>query len=157
MLVQLIFESRKAECNNATVFPGIALGVILSRSRLLSDKMLVAAIKAVAQQSPALKDPNKGLVPDITEAREVSVHIAIAVIKQAVEEGLATSQLIPSNDTKLEKFVRDQMWEPSYRRFEQTGGLDSWEDRTWMQSKKREEMKRGGKEDDDWKVLSVYV
>ncbi|KAI9862172.1 MAG: NAD-dependent malic enzyme, mitochondrial, partial [Pleopsidium flavum] len=32
-----------AECNNSTCFPGIGLGTVLSRSRLLSDKMLVAA------------------------------------------------------------------------------------------------------------------
>ncbi len=49
-----------AECNNSTAFPGIGLGVVLSRSKLLSDKMLVAAVKAIAAQSPALKDPDKG-------------------------------------------------------------------------------------------------
>jgi len=38
-----------------------------------------------------LKDPQKGLLPDVVNVREISVHIARAVIKQAVEEGLATS------------------------------------------------------------------
>ena len=82
--------------------------------------MLVAAIKAIAQQSPALKDPNKGLVPDVTEVREISVHIAKAVIRQAVSEGLATEVDIPiddddDDDAELEEWVRVQMWEPSYR------------------------------------------
>lgn len=49
-----------AECNNSTAFPGIGLGVVLSRSKLLSDKMLVAAVKAIAAQSSALKDPDRG-------------------------------------------------------------------------------------------------
>lgn len=88
---------------------------MLSRSRLLSDKMLVTAVKAIAAQSPAMKDPRKGLVPDVTEAREVSVHIAKAVIKQAVEEGLATEKDIPEEDESLEEWVREQMWEPVYR------------------------------------------
>lgn len=105
----------QAECNNSTAFPGIGLGVILSRSRLLSDKMLVAAIKAIAQQSPALKDPKKGLVPDVTDVREVSVHVAKAVIQQAIEEGLATERNIPDDDGELEEWVRVQMWEPKYR------------------------------------------
>ena len=105
----------KAECNNSTAFPGIGLGVILSRSRLLSDKMLVAAVKAIAQQSPVLKDPKKGLVPDITDVREVSVHIAKAVIQQAVNEGLATEKDIPKDDDELEEWVKVQMWEPRYR------------------------------------------
>ena len=77
--------------------------------------MLVAAIKAIAQQSPALKDPTKGLVPDVTEVREISVHIAKAVIRQAVEEELATEEGIPAEDGELEEWVRVQMWEPEYR------------------------------------------
>jgi len=34
--------------------------------------MLVSAVKAIAAQSPALKDPNKGLVPDVIDVREIS-------------------------------------------------------------------------------------
>ena len=105
----------KAECNNSTCFPGIGLGAVLSRARLLSDKMLVAAVKSLASQSPALKDPNKGLLPDVVNVREISVHIAKAVIRQAVEEGLATETGIPDDDGELEEWVREQMWEPRYR------------------------------------------
>lgn len=77
--------------------------------------MLVAAIKVIADQSPALQDPDKGLVPDITDVREISVHVAKAVIKQAVEEGLAREEEIPDEDGELEEWVREQMWEPRYR------------------------------------------
>ena len=77
--------------------------------------MLVAAIRVIAAQSPALKDPAKGLVPDITDVREVSVHIAMEVIKQAIEEGLAMEKDIPKEDDELEEWVREQMWEPRYR------------------------------------------
>lgn len=87
-----------AECNNWTAFPGIGLGAVLCRSRLLSDKMLVAAIKTIAAQSPALKNPDKGLVPDVIGVREISVHVAKAVFKQAIEEDLATEKEIPEND-----------------------------------------------------------
>jgi malate dehydrogenase (oxaloacetate-decarboxylating) len=108
-------EREVAECNNSTCFPGIGLGCVLSRSKLLSDKMLVAAVKALAAQSPALKDPDKGLLPDVVNVREISVHIARAVIKQAVEEGLATEKGIPSDDGELEEWIREQMWDPVYR------------------------------------------
>lgn len=104
-----------AECNNSTCFPGIGLGCVLSRSRLLSDKMLVAAVKALAAQSPALKDPDKGLLPDVVNVREISVHIACAVIRQAVEEGLATVEDIPEDEELLEEWVREQMWDARYR------------------------------------------
>ncbi|MCJ1246874.1 NAD-dependent malic enzyme, mitochondrial [Trapelia coarctata] len=104
-----------SECNNSEVFPAIGLGAVLSRSRLLSDKMLVAAVKALADQSPALKDPDKGLLPDVVEVRELSVQIAKAVIKQAVEEDLATEKGIPEKDDDLDAWVREQMWAPRYR------------------------------------------
>ena len=77
--------------------------------------MLVAAVKALTAQSPALKDPAKGLLPDIVNVRELSVHIAKAVIKQAVEEGLAQEEGIPDNDALLEEWIREQMWDPTYR------------------------------------------
>lgn len=77
--------------------------------------MLVAAVKALAAQSPALKDPDKGLLPDVVEARELSVQIAKAVIKQAVEEGLATEKGIPKDDEYLDDWVRAQMWDAEYR------------------------------------------
>lgn len=77
--------------------------------------MLVAATKVIAAQSPVLKDPAKGLVPDITDVREVSVHIAMAVIKQAIEEELAKEGDIPAENDELEEWVREQMWEPRYR------------------------------------------
>ncbi|KAJ5037584.1 uncharacterized protein L3040_007756 [Drepanopeziza brunnea f. sp. 'multigermtubi'] len=104
-----------AECNNSTCFPGIGLGCVLSRSSLLSDKMLVAAVKALAAQSPALKNPDKGLLPDVENVREISVRIARAVIQQAVEEGLATEKDIPTCETELEEWIREQMWDPVYR------------------------------------------
>jgi malate dehydrogenase (oxaloacetate-decarboxylating) len=77
--------------------------------------MLVAAVKALAAQSPALKDPDKGLLPDVGNVREISVYIAIAVIKAAVEEGLATEKGIPSDDSELEEWIREQMWDAVYR------------------------------------------
>jgi malate dehydrogenase (oxaloacetate-decarboxylating) len=108
-------EYEVAECNNSTCFPGIGLGCVLARCRLLSDKMLVAAVKALAAQSPALQDPDKGLLPDVVHVREISVHIACAVIRQAVEEGLATMEGIPREEEELEEWVREQMWDAAYR------------------------------------------
>lgn len=79
--------------------------------------MLVAAVKALASHSPALHDPDKGLLPDVTNVRDISVSIAAAVIRQAVDEGLATQEGIPVEEGEevLEEWVREQMWEPRYR------------------------------------------
>jgi malate dehydrogenase (oxaloacetate-decarboxylating) len=110
-----------AECNNSTCFPGIGLGCVLSRARLLSDAMLVSAVKALAAQSPALKDPTKGLLPDVEDVREISVYIAKGVIKTAVQEGLATQKGIPADEEELDEWIREQMWDPVHRPLRKVG------------------------------------
>ena len=79
--------------------------------------MLYAAAKALAARSPAMKDPNQPLLPDIVDVLDVSVDIAKAVIKCAVQEGLAQEEGIPTDDGDLEQWVRVQMWAPKYRPF----------------------------------------
>ena len=89
--------------------------------------MLVAAMEALAEQSPALKDADKGLLPDVIHVREISVHIAKAVIRQAVKDGLAQAEDIPykpgdddnkdDDDGLLDAWIREQMWDPKYREF----------------------------------------
>lgn len=83
--------------------------------------MLVAATEALASHSPALADPNDGLLPDVTIVRELSVSIAMAVIKTAVEQGLNDEKAIPSNDADLETWVREQMWNAEYRPLRRVG------------------------------------
>lgn len=77
--------------------------------------MLVAAVKALAMRSPALQDPKEPLLPDVQDVREISIDIAKAVIKTAVEEGHAEETGIPTDDQELDEWVRIQMWEPKYR------------------------------------------
>ncbi|KAI1751792.1 malic enzyme [Xylaria castorea] len=104
-----------AECNNSVVFPGIGLGAVLCRARLLTDKMLVAAVRGVADLSPALRDDTAPLLPGVEEVRNVSVRVAREVIKTAVEEGVAAEEHIPDDDADLEEWIREQMWDPVYR------------------------------------------
>lgn len=115
------YDGRKyevAECNNSTCFPGIGLGCVLSRAKLLTDKMLVAAITALATEAPALEDPDKGLLPDVVDVRDISVRIAKAVIRAAQEEDLCQAKDVPEDDGELEEWVKAQMWEPVYREFQ---------------------------------------
>jgi malate dehydrogenase (oxaloacetate-decarboxylating) len=77
--------------------------------------MIVAAVKALAAQSPALKDPDKGLLPDVADVREISVHIAKAVIRASQEEGLNLETEIPEGEEDLDEWVREQMWDAAYR------------------------------------------
>ncbi|KAL3462015.1 hypothetical protein BJX64DRAFT_299816 [Aspergillus heterothallicus] len=107
-----------AECNNSTAFPGIGLGAVLSRTKRLSEKMIVAASKALAAKAPALEDPNKPLLPDVEDVRELSLNVAKAVIQTAVEEGLAQEEGIPEDEEELLEWIRVQMWEANYQPLE---------------------------------------
>ncbi|KAJ9633376.1 NAD-dependent malic enzyme, mitochondrial [Knufia peltigerae] len=114
-----------AECNNSVVFPGIGLGTVLSRAKLITPEMLVAAVKALAAQAPALKDPDAGLLPDVTNVREISVKIAAAVIKQAVQDDLAQETNIPTDDGELDAWVREQMWKAEYRQLKKVSKAEA--------------------------------
>ncbi|KAH6633870.1 hypothetical protein B0J18DRAFT_414627 [Chaetomium sp. MPI-SDFR-AT-0129] len=108
-------EMKVAECNNSVVFPGIGLGGVLCRARLVTDKMLVAAVNGVVEHSPALKDDTAPLLPGVDVVREVSVSVARKVIQAAIEEGVATQDGIPGDEQELDEWIAAQMWEPVYR------------------------------------------
>jgi malate dehydrogenase (oxaloacetate-decarboxylating) len=102
------------QTNNAYVFPGIGLGAIAVRASRVSDGMLMAAARALAEISPARSDPNANLLPDVTDLRLVSYHVALAVAAQAITEGVAPP--LPQIG-QIEARVKTKMWEPVYRPF----------------------------------------
>jgi malate dehydrogenase (oxaloacetate-decarboxylating) len=102
------------QCNNALVFPGIGLGLIVSGATRLSDEMLWKACLALSDFSPVLQDIRKPLLPSITQARDVALNIAIVVAQQAFDEGVATNAL----ETDLRQTIADAMWNPEYLPYE---------------------------------------
>ncbi|KAI7878612.1 hypothetical protein K492DRAFT_132506 [Lichtheimia hyalospora FSU 10163] len=104
-----------AECNNSFVFPGIGLGCVVSQAKHCTDQMIFAAANAISECSPSTqsKDRKHSLLPDVKDAREVSVQVAIAVAKKAIELGEAKT--LPN---EIEATVRNFMWEPRYANYE---------------------------------------
>lgn len=73
-----------AQCNNAYIFPGIGAGRIGLRCHpRVSDAMLMAASRALADFSPLATDGHGALLPSIDDIKEVSKCIAMAVGKAA--------------------------------------------------------------------------
>ena len=108
-------EFRVDQTNNAYVYPGIGLGAIAADARRISDGMILAAARTIADLSPAKHDPNANLLAPLVEIRRLSFHVAIAVAKQAQAEGLAA----PLSEEAVAAAVRGKMWQPlyaSYRR-----------------------------------------
>ena len=104
---------RVDQTNNAYVYPGIGLGAIAVQARAFPTAMFLAAARTVAELSPARRDPAANLLPPLIELREISFHVAIAVAKQAIAEGLAA----PTTPEQIAAAVRAKMWEPVYARY----------------------------------------
>ena len=103
---------RIAQANNALVFPGLGLGVVVSRARRISDRLIAAAADAVAQLSDATA-PGAPLLPPVEDLRTVSAAVGIAVAIAARDEGLAQVAV----DDPVQQ-VYQAMWRPEYPSFE---------------------------------------
>ncbi len=101
------------QTNNAYVFPGVGLGALAVLARRISDGMFMAAARALAEASPARLDPTANLLPPVSELREVSYRVAVAVAAQAQAEGLAQM----TTRDEIETRIRLKMWSPVYRRY----------------------------------------
>ena len=97
------------QANNAMLYPGLGLGVIVSGAKEVTDGMLLAAAEAVASQVNP-QDTGASLLPPVDNLRASSATVAVAVAKQAVKDGVATKQ--PENWVQA---VQDVMWQPVYR------------------------------------------
>ena len=77
------------QTNNAYIFPGVGLGVLAMNARRVTDSMFMAAAKALAEASPAARDPEDTLLPAVSRLREVAEVVGNAVAKQAQLDGVA--------------------------------------------------------------------
>jgi malate dehydrogenase (oxaloacetate-decarboxylating) len=98
------------QANNALIFPGLGLGVTAARARRVTDGMLLAAARTVADLVD-ISAPGAALLPQMADLRETSVAVAAAVARAADAEGVASATL----DADLAGQVRALMWEPRYR------------------------------------------
>ncbi len=105
---------RISQINNSFIFPGLALGILVSKANRVTDGMMMAAARALASLSPTFKDSNAPLLPPIGESRRVGLVVAEAVAKQAIAEGVARLE----NPSTLAEQLRAYVWEPVYRTYE---------------------------------------
>jgi len=100
---------RISQINNSYIFPGLALGILVSRARRVTDNMIMTAAKTLASLSPTRTDPDAPLLPPIADSRKTGMVVGEAVARQAIADGVAEA----AGDVRasLEAYV----WEPVYR------------------------------------------
>jgi malate dehydrogenase (oxaloacetate-decarboxylating) len=99
-----------AQCNNVYIFPAIGLAVAASGAQRVTDSMILAAARALAEKSPALEDASAPLLPAIGHIREVAAHIATAVSLEAQSAGVAPE----TSQEELRQRVVATQWTPAY-------------------------------------------
>jgi malate dehydrogenase (oxaloacetate-decarboxylating) len=103
-----------AQTNNSYIFPGLALGIIASRARYVTDSMIKAAATELVQHLPTRTSKDAGLLPPLSEARKLGRMIGAAVGRQAIRDGEAQV----ANEDELMRQLDANIWEPVYEPYE---------------------------------------
>ncbi len=100
-------EHAIGQCNNAYVFPGIGLGVLISEASRVTDSMFLAAARSLAEYTAS---KGSSLFPRLRDLREISQRIAFKVAQTARDEGYGRSL----SDLELEEAIKTFTWFPEY-------------------------------------------
>jgi len=104
---------RISQCNNSYVFPGIGLGVIACKARLVSDEMLMIASRTIARLAIDADDLPGAVLPPLELLPSISKKIAFEVSKIAQAQGLAGNM----SDDELHAAIEANFWIPAYREY----------------------------------------
>lgn len=119
---QVDFKDEKisiAQCNNALIYPGIGLGVVIAQATHLSEGMLWEASKALSRFVSQTSDAKNALLPNFEDIHAISRCIALAVATQARQEGLAKI----SESIDLAEEIDRQFWYPEYVTYQYSESL----------------------------------
>jgi malate dehydrogenase (oxaloacetate-decarboxylating) len=107
-----------SQCNNMFIFPGIGLGALVSKATKITTKMFLAASKALSAFVTPEQLAKNMLLPQLTDIRKVSLHVAKAVAVEARESGLGRRL----SDDELGRVIEKAQWEPHYYHYKPKQG-----------------------------------
>lgn len=97
------------QANNALIYPGLGLGVLASKARLLTDQMISLAAHSLGGIVDTTQ-PGAAVLPPVSRITEFSERIATGVAQEALRQGLNRE---PVSD--VHAAVRTLKWTPIYR------------------------------------------
>lgn len=100
--------------NNVYIFPGVGLGALVVEAAEVSEQMFLVAARTLADLVTADDLALGRIYPSLTRIREVSVKIATAVAKEAIEAGLAGVALAAD---QVEETVAQSLFHPVYHSY----------------------------------------
>jgi malate dehydrogenase (oxaloacetate-decarboxylating)(NADP+) len=96
--------------NNSYIFPGVGLGLLVSRASSATDAMFMAAARTLASTVSENDLAQGSLYPPLSAVRHVSALIAVAVAEEAFASGLAGAE----RPADLLAHVEKSMYDPRY-------------------------------------------
>ncbi|WP_143317196.1 MULTISPECIES: NAD-dependent malic enzyme [Clostridium] len=97
------------QANNALLYPGLGFGIIVAKSKIVTDNMLSAAAHGIA----SLQDLSKmgaSILPPVNKLKEASKLVAMAVVNEAISDGVNRRAI-----ENVEEAVEKEIWEPIYK------------------------------------------
>ena len=98
------------QANNAYIFPGLGLGLLVSGAERVTDELFAIAARSLADQVMPSDLEIGRIFPPLERIREVSAQIALDVATAVFEAGL-TGRERPDN---LAETIKSTMFEPEY-------------------------------------------
>ena len=98
------------QANNAFVFPGIGLGMMVAEAREVTDDMFLAAARTLAAMLTPERLAAGAVYPSQSDLRRASHQIAVAVVREARDEAVGRMY----HDDEIEGVVEAAMWYPEY-------------------------------------------
>jgi malate dehydrogenase (oxaloacetate-decarboxylating) len=102
------------QANNAFVFPGIGLGVLVAEAREVTDAMFGAAAAALAEEVSAADLEAGSLFPPVAALRRVTARVGEAVVREAAASGAGRAIA----GAEVAAAVEAAMWRPEYPEYE---------------------------------------
>jgi malate dehydrogenase (oxaloacetate-decarboxylating) len=99
-----------SQCNNMYVFPGMGLGALVCKATRITDRMFLAASRAISGMVTPEQEARGLLLPEMKDIRQVSARVALAVGSEAREAGLG--RLL--DDRTLEEIIVKAQYQPRY-------------------------------------------
>lgn len=107
----IIWKGKKysvPQCNNAYIFPGIGLGVIISNIKNIDDDILLKSTLILSKISSSIN--KKVLLPDIQFIPEISKKIALEILIMSLKK----DNILDFSIKKIKKQIQKNFWIPKY-------------------------------------------
>lgn len=96
------------QANNALIYPGLGLGIIATKSKIVNDKIISAAAHSLGGIIDTTK-PGAAVLPPVSKLTEFSETVALAVGQSVLDQKL--------NTESLKEAIKNTKWIPEYKDF----------------------------------------